>query len=57
MSEAEIIHLGFIRHLVKCPHCQKQSTQNWPGNMILYTPAKCKNCGREFVIAMNKPRS
>jgi predicted Zn-ribbon and HTH transcriptional regulator len=57
MPEADIIQLGFVKHLIECPHCQKQIVQNWPGNMILYSPAKCKECGKEFVIALNKPHS
>jgi transposase-like protein len=57
MPEADIIQLGFIRHLIKCPHCEKQTVQRWPGEMILYAPAKCKQCGEEFVIVLNEPHN
>lgn len=57
MSEGNLIQLSPHRHSIKCPHCQKQTVHHWPGNMILFAPAKkCANCGREFLIALNKPR-
>jgi transposase-like protein len=56
MSEGNLIHISVNRHLIKCPHCQKQTVQNWSGNMILFAPAKCSHCGKEFVIALNEPR-
>jgi transcription elongation factor Elf1 len=56
MSEGDLINLDCNRHLVKCPHCQKQTVHNSPGKMILFATAKCGHCGREFLIAMNKPR-
>jgi hypothetical protein len=55
MSDSDYIPLGFVRHLIKCPHCQQGIVRNWPGTMILYSPTKCKKCGKEFVIAMNEP--
>jgi hypothetical protein len=27
-----------------------------PGEMILFATARCTHCGREFLIALNKPR-
>ncbi|MGA2980611.1 MAG: hypothetical protein ABSD76_13560 [Terriglobales bacterium] len=56
MSEGDLINLGFDKHLIKCPHCQKQAIHQWSGTMILFSPAKCAHCGREFVIALNQPR-
>jgi transposase-like protein len=56
MSEGDIINLGFERHLIQCPHCQRQTVHNSPGKMILFATAKCTHCGREFLIALNKPR-
>jgi transposase-like protein len=56
MLEADVIQLGSVQHLIQCPHCEKQAVQKWFGTMILYTAAKCKNCGREFVIALNETR-
>jgi transposase-like protein len=55
MSEVDLIHLGFDKHLIKCPHCQKQTVHPWSGTMILFSPAKCAHCGRAFVIALNQP--
>jgi transposase-like protein len=56
MSEVDLIHFGFDKHLIKCPHCQKQVVLPWSGTMILFSPAKCAHCAREFVIALNQPR-
>jgi transposase-like protein len=56
MSEADLIHLGSVRHLIQCPHCEEQAVQKWPGTMILYVSTKCKGCGKEFVIALNQAR-
>jgi len=56
MPEVDLIELGFDRHLIKCPHCQKQSVHDWPGTMILFSPAKCTHCDKQFVIALNEPR-
>ena len=57
MSDSEVIPIGFVRHLVKCPHCEQEVVHNWPGTMILYSATKCKHCGKEFVITLNEPRS
>ncbi len=56
MSEVDLINLGFDRHLIKCPHCQKQIVHNWPGNVILFAATRCTHCGGEFLITMNEPR-
>jgi|GEM_PF-3221121 transposase-like protein len=56
MSECELIDLGFHRHEIECPHCQKQTVRNWPGKMILFASAKCPPCGWKFLILLNKPR-
>jgi transcription elongation factor Elf1 len=56
MSESDLINLDFNRHLIQCPHCQKQTVHHCPGDMILFATAKCAHCGREFLIALNKPR-
>jgi len=56
MSEVDLINVGFDKHLIKCPHCQKQTIYPWSGTMILFSPTRCAHCGREFVIAMNQPR-
>jgi transposase-like protein len=56
MSEVDLIHFGFDKHLIKCPHCQKQIVHLWSGTMILFSPAKCAYCDREFIIALNQPR-
>jgi transposase-like protein len=55
MPEADVIPLELVRHLVNCPHCEQQTTQSWPGNMILFAPVKCSHCGKAFVITMNEP--
>ncbi len=56
MPEVDLIEIGCNYHLIRCPHCHKQSVQPWPGEMILFGAAKCTHCGREFVIALNEPR-
>ena len=56
MSDGELINLDFNRHLIQCPHCQKQTVHHCPGDMILFATAKCAHCGRAFLIALNKPR-
>jgi DNA-directed RNA polymerase subunit RPC12/RpoP len=55
MLEVDLIDIGFNRHLIRCPHCQKQTVYNWPGDMILFAMAKCSHCGRAFLIKLNKP--
>jgi len=57
MPEDDLIDLVFDRHLIKCPHCQKQSVHSWSGTMILFSPVKCSHCSQEFVIALNQPRT
>ncbi|MGA2425027.1 MAG: hypothetical protein ABSG07_13570 [Terriglobales bacterium] len=54
MSEDATINFDFDRHLITCPHCQKQSVHPWSGTMILFSPAKCTYCGRQFVILLNQ---
>jgi len=56
MSEDDLIDFGSSKHLITCPHCQKQTVHRWSGTMILFSPAKCAYCGRAFVIALNQPR-
>jgi DNA-directed RNA polymerase subunit RPC12/RpoP len=56
MSEGDLIELGCNRHEIQCPHCQKQTVRNWPGNMILFATATCTHCGRKFLIALNEPQ-
>jgi len=57
MSDGDLIDLDANNHLIRCPHCQKQMVHKCPGGMILFAPAKCLHCGREFVIALNKPQT
>jgi transcription elongation factor Elf1 len=56
MSEGDLIDIGSNKHLIECQHCQKQTVHHCPGDMILFAAAKCSHCGREFLIALNKPR-
>jgi transposase-like protein len=56
MPEIDLIELRLNRHLIECPHCQEQTVHNWPGTVILFSPAKCTHCGKRFVIALNQPR-
>jgi DNA-directed RNA polymerase subunit RPC12/RpoP len=55
MSDVDVITLGLDRHDIKCPHCQKQTTHDWPGTTILFATAKCMHCGNKFLIALNDP--
>lgn len=57
MSEGDLIDLRLDKHLIRCPHCQKQMVHNWPGTMILFAAAKCTHCGKNFLIALNEARS
>jgi transposase-like protein len=56
MPEDDSIDLGLNKHLINCPHCQKQTVHPWSGSTILFSPAKCAHCGRDFVIVLNQPR-
>jgi ribosomal protein S27AE len=56
MPESDQIPLRLNRHLIKCPRCGKHGVRDWPGEKILFAPAKCAHCGEEFVIAMNQSR-
>lgn len=55
MRDTDIVDFGFVTHSVKCPHCEQPTVQNWPGNVILFAPAKCQSCGEDFVISLNEP--
>jgi hypothetical protein len=55
MSDTDLIPLDLPSHLIECPHCEKETVHHSAGPMILFSPAKCVNCGRDFVIAMNQP--
>jgi len=57
MPEADLIDLSPEKHLIRCPHCQKQMVHNWPGTMILFATPKCVHCGKNFLIALNEARS
>jgi hypothetical protein len=57
MSEVGLVNIGLVRHLIRCPHCEKQIVHNWPGSMILFATAKCLHCGKGFLIALNRPRA
>lgn len=57
MLEVDVIPLEFVSHLFNCPHCEQQTTQQWPGSVIFFTRAICDSCGKGFVITMNEPRS
>jgi len=57
MSDVDLITLGLDRHDITCPHCQKQTTHDWPGTTILFATAKCMHCGNKFLIALNEPQS
>ncbi len=56
MPELEVIELVFDRHVIQCPHCQKETVHPWPGSMILFAGFRCNHCGRDFVIALNQAR-
>jgi transposase-like protein len=56
MSDADLIDLGFDRHEIKCPHCQRQTVHHSPGRIILLAKPSCVHCGGEFLVAMNEPR-
>jgi transposase-like protein len=56
MQDDDLIEIGPNKHLIQCPHCQKQTVHQWPGETILFSTAKCMHCGRGFVIALNQPR-
>jgi len=51
----EEIRLDFALHTLVCPHCQQQTHHAWPGATILFAPARCEQCAREFLIVQNKP--
>jgi DNA-directed RNA polymerase subunit RPC12/RpoP len=51
IAETDLIELGFDRHAMQCPHCQKR------GKAILFATANCVHCGRDFLIALNKPQA
>ena len=55
--ELDVIELGLDRHQIECPHCQEQTIHNWPGTTILFAMAKCTQCGKRFLIALNKPQT
>jgi hypothetical protein len=55
MSQGDLIDLSPATHMILCPHCAKQTPHQSPGNVILFANAKCVQCGRDFVIAMDKP--
>jgi transposase-like protein len=56
MTESDLIDLGPNKHSIQCPYCQKLTEHHSPLNAILFATPKCKHCGKEFVIALNKPR-
>jgi len=56
MPEIEVIEFAFDRHVMPCPHCEKETIIRWPGSMILFAHIKCDHCGRDFLIALNQPR-
>jgi transposase-like protein len=53
MSE---VNLGFDKHELECPYCQKQTLYLWPGKEIPFARVTCQHCGREFLTVQNEPR-
>jgi len=56
LPENDLLDLRVDKHLITCPHCLKQIVHHWSGTMILFSPAKCVHCRRNFVIALNQPQ-
>jgi hypothetical protein len=56
MPKSRFIDLAPVQHVIECPHCQQQTTLDWPGTFILFSQARCICCGLSFVITMSQPR-